>query len=70
MIVSGSFTLTSYDPNNGQQKWTFPGSARWAMSSPAAGENLLFVLTMKEGFGEVENGDGARVLEKEAPVPL
>ena len=52
LIVSGSFALTSYDPNNGQQKWRFPGAARWAMSSPAAGENLLFVLTMKEGLGE------------------
>ena len=52
LIVSGSFALTSYDPNNGREKWRLPGSARWAMSSPAAGENLLFVLTMKEGQGE------------------
>jgi outer membrane protein assembly factor BamB len=52
LIVSGSFALTSYDPNNGREKWRLPGSARWAMSSPAAGENLLFVLTMKEGRGE------------------
>ena len=59
LIVSGSFTLTSYDPNNGREKWRLPDAARWAMSSPAAGENLLFVLTMKEGVGEVEDGDGA-----------
>jgi outer membrane protein assembly factor BamB len=52
LIVSGSYSLTSYDPNNGQQKWRFPGGARWAMSSPSASENLLFVLTMKEGVGE------------------
>src|SRR5688572_9972085 len=52
LIVSGSFALTSYDPNNGREKWRLPGSARWAMSSLAAGENLLFVLTMKEGQGE------------------
>jgi outer membrane protein assembly factor BamB len=52
LIVSGSFALTSYDANNGREKWRLPGSARWAMSSPAAGENLLFVLTMKEGQGE------------------
>ena len=52
LIVSGSLALTSYDPNNGREKWRLPGSARWAMSSPAAGENLLFVLTMKEGQGE------------------
>jgi outer membrane protein assembly factor BamB len=52
LIVSGSFALTSYDPNNGREKWRLPDSARWAMSSLAAGENLLFVLTMKEGQGE------------------
>jgi outer membrane protein assembly factor BamB len=52
LIVSGSFALTSYDPNKGREKWRLPGSARWAMSSPAAGENLIFVLTMKEGQGE------------------
>jgi outer membrane protein assembly factor BamB len=52
LIVSGSFALTSYDPKTGEQKWRLPGSARWAMSSLAASENLLFVLTMKEGQGE------------------
>jgi outer membrane protein assembly factor BamB len=52
LIVSGSFALTSYHPNTGEQKWRLPGATRWAMSSPAAGENLLFVLTMKEGLGE------------------
>jgi outer membrane protein assembly factor BamB len=57
LILSGAFALTSYDPNNGQQKWRFPGAARWAMSSPAAGENLLFILTMKEGVGETPDGD-------------
>ena len=60
LIVSGSFALTSYDPNTGEQKWRFPGAARWAMSSLAAGENLLFTLTMKEGVGEVEDEDSAR----------
>lgn len=58
LIVSGSFALTAYDPTNGRQKWSFPGAARWAMSSPAAGENLLFTLTMKEGFGENPDGEG------------
>lgn len=53
LLVSGSFALTSYDPNNGQQKWRDPSSARWAMSSLAAGENLLFALTMKDGVGEM-----------------
>jgi len=52
LIVSGSFALTSYDPNTGEQKWSLPGATRWAMSSLAASENLLFVLTMKEGQGE------------------
>ncbi len=52
LIVSGSFALTSYDPNTGEQKWRFPGAARWAMSSLAASENLLFALTMKDGVGE------------------
>jgi outer membrane protein assembly factor BamB len=52
LIVSGSFALTSYDPNTGEQKWRLPGATRWAMSSPAADENLLFVLTMKDGLGE------------------
>lgn len=59
LIVSGSFALTSYDPKNGRQKWTFPGAARWAMSSLAAGESLLFALTMKEAVGESPDGDGA-----------
>jgi outer membrane protein assembly factor BamB len=58
LIVSGSFALTSYDPNNGQQKWRLPGAARWAMSSLAADENLLFALTMKEGVGEGPDEDG------------
>jgi len=59
LIVSGSFALTSYDPNTGEQKWRFPGAARWAMSSLAADENLLFALTMKDGVGEGQDeGDG------------
>ncbi|HTI72081.1 MAG TPA: PQQ-binding-like beta-propeller repeat protein [Candidatus Limnocylindria bacterium] len=58
LIVSGSFALTSYDPNTGAQKWRFPGAARWAMSSPAVGENLIFALTMKDGFGETPDEDG------------
>ena len=60
LIVSGSFALTSYDPNTGEQKWRFPGAARWAMSSPAGGENLLFTLTMKDGVGEDQDEGGAR----------
>lgn len=59
LIVSGSFALTSYNPNNGQQKWSFPGAARWAMSSLAASENLIFALTMKDGVGEAADNDGA-----------
>lgn len=59
LVVSGSVWLTSYDPNNGREKWRWPGSARWAMSSPAAGENLLFVLTMKDSVGEAPDGDDA-----------
>lgn len=63
LIVSGSYALTSYDPNNGRQKWSFPGAARWAMSSLAAGENLLFVLTMKESVGEAPDDDSSRAPE-------
>ncbi len=59
LIVSGSFALTAYDPNNGRPKWRSPGAARWAMSSLAAGENLLFALAMKESVGEAPDQESA-----------
>jgi outer membrane protein assembly factor BamB len=59
LIVSGSFALTSYDPNSGKEKWRFPGAARWAMSSLTTGENLLFALTTKENVGEEPNNESA-----------
>jgi outer membrane protein assembly factor BamB len=59
LIVSGSFALTSYDPNSGKEKWRFPGAARWAVSSLTTGENLLFALTTKENVGEEPNVESA-----------
>jgi len=59
LIVPGSFRLTSYDPLTGRENWGYSGAARFATSSPAAGENLLFSASSSYGVGEGGGGDGS-----------
>ena len=52
MIVPGSYWLTSYDPKNGEENWRFSGTARFAISSPAASDDLFFSINSNFSIGD------------------
>ncbi len=49
LVVSGSFWLTSYDPRDGSENWRFAGTSLTAAGSPAADDDLIFVLSPEAG---------------------
>jgi outer membrane protein assembly factor BamB len=60
LIVAGSLWLTSYDPRTGRENWRCTGTARWALASPAASENLLFTVNATVGAGEGPDPDSGQ----------
>jgi outer membrane protein assembly factor BamB len=52
LIVPGSLWLTSYDPLTGHENWHYSGTSVMALSSPAAGESLLFYASAQGGSQE------------------
>jgi outer membrane protein assembly factor BamB len=54
LVVPGSLWLKSYDPRNGNERWTYRGTSRVACSSPVAGDSMLFSASWNVGGDEGE----------------
>ena len=49
LVVSGSYKVTSYNPETGQEHWTCRGLTRWVSPTPVAAHGLLFVTSNGPG---------------------